>query len=179
MKLLIRNLDRETKVEDLKQRFEQYGTVQSCTIVMDKETGKSKGFGFAEMPKPGEANAAMKSLNGKSIDSNIIRVKKADNKPVTKKEPKQRHSNDPMHGMTLEKLVNKLVEDYGFEELGKHIKIKCFTSDPSIASSLTFLRRTKWARKEVEEFYLEQVKQPPARPKKNVWGKKKSGKKSG
>ncbi len=175
MKLLIRNLDRETKVEDLKRHFEQHGSVQSCTIVMDDETGKSKGFGFATMPKPGEANAAMKSLNGKKIDGQVIRVKKASNKPVVKKAPKQRHANDPMHGMTLEKLLNQLVEEYGFEELGKHIKIKCFTSDPSISSSLTFLRKTKWARQKLEEFYLEQLNQPPApkKPKKSVWGKPK------
>jgi len=178
MKLLIRNLDRETTVEDLKQHFEKHGLVQSCTIVMDNDTGKSKGFGFATMPKVGEANAAMKSLNGKKIDGQVIRVKKASNKPVVKKAPKQRHSNDPMHGMTLEKLLNKLVEEYGFEELGKHIKIKCFTSDPSLSSSLTFLRKTKWARKKLEAFYLEQLEQPvrSKSPKKNVWGKPKKKK---
>lgn len=178
MKLLIRNLDRETKVEDLKQHFEKFGSVQSCTIVMDDETGKSKGFGFATMPKAGEATAAMKNLNGKKIDGQVIRVKKASNKPVVKKAPKQRDSNDPMHGMTLEKLLNKLVEEHGFEKLGKHIKIKCFTSDPSISSSLTFLRKTKWARQKLEEFYLEQLNQPPARkkPKKSVWGKPKNKK---
>ena len=119
---------------------------------MDKDTGNSKGFGFVTMPKAGEANAAIKNLNGKSIDGQKIRVKKAENKPVKEKVRKERGSNDPMHGMTLEKILNKLVDEHGFEELGKHIKIKCFTSDPSLSSSLTFLRRTKWARKEVEEF---------------------------
>jgi len=60
--------------------FESYGTVQSCTLVIDKESGSSKGFGFAEMPKPGEAKAAMKGLNGKLVEGQKIRVKKAESK---------------------------------------------------------------------------------------------------
>ncbi len=60
--------------------FEAYGKVQSCTLVMDKKTGDSKGFGFIEMPKPGDAKAAMKNLNGKEIDGNKIRVKRAETK---------------------------------------------------------------------------------------------------
>ena len=64
--------------------FEGYGVVQSCNLVLDKDTGNSKGFAFVEMPKLGAAKAAMKNLNGKHVDGNIIRVKKA----VTKeKEP--------------------------------------------------------------------------------------------
>ena len=57
--------------------FENYGSVQYCTLILDKETGDSKGFGFVEMPNPGEAKAAMKSLNGNDVDGNKIRVKKA------------------------------------------------------------------------------------------------------
>ena len=57
--------------------FEKFGSVQSCTLIIDKETGDSKGFGFIEMPNPGEAKAAMKSLNGNDVDGNKIRVKKA------------------------------------------------------------------------------------------------------
>ena len=57
--------------------FENYGSVQSCTLIIDKETGDSKGFGFVEMPKPGDAKAAIKSLNGNDVDGNKIRVKKA------------------------------------------------------------------------------------------------------
>lgn len=80
MKLLIRNLARTTTQTELQSLFEPFGTVQSCTLVMDKETGESKGFGFVEMPKQGDAKAAMKSLNGKEIANSKIRVKKADTK---------------------------------------------------------------------------------------------------
>jgi len=61
--------------------FEEHGTVQSCTLVMDKDTNASKGFGFVEMPKPGEAKAAIKLLNGQELDGSKIRVKKAEAKP--------------------------------------------------------------------------------------------------
>ena len=80
MKLLIRNLSRNTTEAELQSLFEPFGTVQSCNLVLDKETGDSKGFGFVEMPKQGDGKAAMKSLNGKEIAGNKIRVKKADSK---------------------------------------------------------------------------------------------------
>ena len=80
MKLLIRNLDRATTEAALTTLFEAFGTVQFCTVIMDKTTGKSKGFGFIEMPKVGDAKSAMKNLNGKEVDGNKIRVKKADSK---------------------------------------------------------------------------------------------------
>ena len=80
MKLLIRNLTRNTTEAELKVLFETYGSVQSCTLVLDKDTGISKGFGFVEMPKIGEAKAAMKNLNGKELGSSKIRVKKAEQK---------------------------------------------------------------------------------------------------
>jgi len=63
-------------------------------------------------------------------------------------------SKDPLHGVTLQKIVEQLVEYYGFDTLGELIKIKCFTENPSVKSSLTFLRKTDWARKKVEELYL-------------------------
>ncbi|MCK4508712.1 MAG: DUF2132 domain-containing protein [Desulfuromonadales bacterium] len=62
--------------------------------------------------------------------------------------------NDPLHGVTLEQIVTSLVEYYGWDTLGKRIDIKCFNSDPSVKSSLKFLRRTPWARKKVESLYL-------------------------
>ncbi|MBT3811465.1 MAG: RNA-binding protein [Gammaproteobacteria bacterium] len=80
MKILIRNLTRNTTEAEFKALFEPYGTVQSCTLVLDKDTGISKGFGFVEMPKIGEAKAAMKNLNGKDVAGSKIRVKKAEQK---------------------------------------------------------------------------------------------------
>jgi RNA recognition motif-containing protein len=82
MKLLIRNLDRLTTEEELKSLFQEFGTVQSCNLVIDQDSGASKGFGFVEMPKVGEAKAAVKNLNNKTIGSNKIRVKKAEDKSV-------------------------------------------------------------------------------------------------
>jgi uncharacterized protein (DUF2132 family) len=63
-------------------------------------------------------------------------------------------SNNPLHSITLQKILEILVDYYGFDSLGELIKIKCFTSNPSIKSSLTFLRKTEWARKKVEELYI-------------------------
>ena len=63
-------------------------------------------------------------------------------------------TQDPLHGVTLEMIVTQLVEKYGWEELGERINIKCFTSNPSIKSSLKFLRKTLWARQKVENLYL-------------------------
>ena len=63
--------------------------------------------------------------------------------------------NNPLHGITLEMILNQLVQHYGWAELGKRIPINCFIENPSIKSSLKFLRRTPWARKKVEDLYLE------------------------
>jgi uncharacterized protein (DUF2132 family) len=63
-------------------------------------------------------------------------------------------NKDPLHGLTLEKIVTELVEKFGFERLAQEVKINCFKNDPSIKSSLTFLRRTPWARAKVEELYI-------------------------
>ena len=62
--------------------------------------------------------------------------------------------NNPLHGKTLEMVLNALVAHYGWAELGNRIRINCFISDPSVKSSLKFLRKTEWARKKVEELYL-------------------------
>lgn len=66
-------------------------------------------------------------------------------------------SNDPLHGITLETIVKKLVEHYGWQELGNIIPINCFRSNPSVKSSLTFLRKTPWARTKVEVLYIELI----------------------
>lgn len=66
----------------------------------------------------------------------------------------QNQSKDPLHGVTLQKIVETLVEYYGFDTLSELIPVKCFISNPSIKSSLTFLRKTDWARKKVEDLYV-------------------------
>ena len=66
--------------------------------------------------------------------------------------------NNTLHGITLEMILTQLEEQYGWEELGKRITIKCFTDNPSMQSSLKFLRRTPWARKKVEDLYLRSAK---------------------
>lgn len=63
-------------------------------------------------------------------------------------------SNDPLHGKTLEKIVTELVDYFGWDDLAQHIPINCFNSNPSIQSSLKFLRKTPWARKKVEDLYI-------------------------
>ena len=65
----------------------------------------------------------------------------------------QPKSRDPLHGITLERMLNELVDHFGWVELGQRIAIRCFNSDPSIASSLKFLRKTPWARAKVEGLY--------------------------
>lgn len=70
-------------------------------------------------------------------------------------------SKDPLHGITLQKIVEKLVDYYGFDTLGELISIKCFTENPSVKSSLTFLRKTDWARKKVETLYIKSLSKFP------------------
>ena len=65
---------------------------------------------------------------------------------------------NPLHGITLETLLNELIRVYGWQALGQQINIRCFTHDPSVASSLKFLRRTPWARARVEQLYLDVAK---------------------
>jgi len=77
MKILVRNLSRETGEEQLLELFSACGRVQYCKVVMDPLTGISKGFGFVEMPRPGEAKAAIKTLNRQEVDGSKIRVKAA------------------------------------------------------------------------------------------------------
>jgi uncharacterized protein (DUF2132 family) len=65
--------------------------------------------------------------------------------------------NNPLHGKTLEMILNELVAKYGWPEMGYRIRINCFLDDPSIKSSLKFLRKTEWARKKVEDLYVEMI----------------------
>ena len=70
---------------------------------------------------------------------------------------------NPLHGITLEKLLNDLVAFYGWQGLGKKIDIRCFTQDPSVSSSLKFLRKTPWARERVEALYIEMIRRAAQR----------------
>ena len=70
---------------------------------------------------------------------------------------KMEQANNPLHGKTLEAILNHLVQHYGWEEMAQRININCFISDPSIKSSLKFLRATPWARKKVEDLYVESI----------------------
>lgn len=69
-------------------------------------------------------------------------------------------SNDPLHGVTLERLLRELVAEFGWAELGRRVPVRCFLFDPSIKSSLTFLRKTPWARAKVEEIYASWKRTP-------------------
>ncbi|RBW50682.1 RNA recognition motif domain-containing protein [Marinobacter sp. F3R11] len=80
MKLLVRNLARTTTEQEIRELFAAHGTVTECTLVLDKETGLSKGFGFVEMPDPKEAKMAKARLNDARISKNKIRVKFAQDK---------------------------------------------------------------------------------------------------
>jgi len=109
VKLLVRNLARFTTEKQLLGLFESHGKVQFCTLVKDKKTGKSKGFGFVEMPKPGEAKAAMIAINGIDIDGNRVRVKKAEVRPddnadkPTHKKTRLENFDDPDAPQSTEK----------------------------------------------------------------------------
>jgi len=69
-----------------------------------------------------------------------------------------KQANNPLHGVTLEQILNQLVEFYGWKQLGNIIDIRCFNEDPSISSSLKLLRKTPWARKKVEDLYVNYLK---------------------
>lgn len=70
---------------------------------------------------------------------------------------KNEHRNNPLHGINLKQIVNGLVDEFGWEELGERIKIRCFRHDPSVNSCLKFLRRTPWARTKVENLYIRTI----------------------
>lgn len=78
---------------------------------------------------------------------------------MDKKAPDNYQPNNPLHGIKLNDIIDHLVKTYGWNELGHRINIRCFTHDPSIKSSLKFLRRTPWARAKVEALYLDSISQ--------------------
>ncbi len=93
------------------------------------------------MEKP-KATKADDKVNDK-VDDTVNNTAKTKKKKV-----------DPLHGITLETILTELVKDIGFEEMGERIRVNCFNDNPTIKSSLTFLRRTEWARKKVERMYI-------------------------
>lgn len=80
-------------------------------------------------------------------------------------------ARNPLHGVTLEVMINELVAFFGWEKLGERIPVRCFNSDPSVASSLKFLRKTPWARAKVEKLYLVMLRQRERRERKGKPGK--------
>lgn len=78
--------------------------------------------------------------------------------------PQPQKSRDPLHGITLERIVTSLEAHYGWEEMSRRVPIRCFQYDPSIKSSLTFLRKTPWARQRVEAWFIEHLRQHPTSP---------------
>ena len=103
MKILVRNLARTTSEAEIRTLFEVHGKVQSCKLVMDNITGESKGFGFIEMPKPGDVKAAIKNLNGKEVNGNKIRVKKAESKHDLKNDVENTNAQYPEQTDSSEK----------------------------------------------------------------------------
>ncbi len=81
-----------------------------------------------------------------------------ENTPTPNSEQSPNKSNDPLHGVKLAYIVETLVEKQGWEKMAKEVNINCFKNDPSIKSSLTFLRKTPWAREQVEKLYLRVIK---------------------
>jgi uncharacterized protein (DUF2132 family) len=75
------------------------------------------------------------------------------------KEVESKQPNNPLHGITLEMILSQLVEHYGWNEMGRMIDIRCFTHDPSVKSSLKFLRKAPWARAKVEDLYLKYIRE--------------------
>lgn len=99
MQILIRNIDRSLTQPEIVCHFRKYGKVRSCEIVKDAKTGESKGFGFADMPKLDEAMKAIEELNGMKLGGSVLRVKRAANSTVAKKEAKQEPREDFRNGM--------------------------------------------------------------------------------
>ncbi len=87
----------------------------------------------------------------------------------------EQQAKNPLHGVTLEQIMISLAEDYGWEKLGKYINIRCFNNDPSVKSSLKFLRKTPWARKKVEHLYIATVKREKQRGRRTKPKQKQAG----
>jgi RNA recognition motif-containing protein len=134
----VRNLSRKTTEAKLLPLFEEYAAVQYCKLVMDKVTGRTRGFGFAVMPRAGQARVAIRELNAREIGGNRIRVKKPQQRGDGAPPGSRRHRahdegqciskpgvcmsdsqpDNALHGVTLEMLPGRLVERHRWEERG-------------------------------------------------------------
>ena len=109
-------------------------------------------------PLPGCGAKAQPPKGGAQLGNEVLRLTRPELRGSQRSmtdSPQQ--SRDPLHGVTLERMLERLVEQFGWPAMGKRIPIRCFLSDPSISSSLKFLRKTPWARAKVEALYLEMV----------------------
>jgi uncharacterized protein (DUF2132 family) len=80
-----------------------------------------------------------------------------DPKPAGDKPQQRPHPHDPLHGITLEQIINQLVQRHGWSEMGRRIPVRCFQFNPSVKSSLTFLRKTPWARQKLEDWFIREL----------------------
>jgi hypothetical protein len=130
----------------LRQRFQ--ATVRCCTISKISSISSDPGTIRTDLEKY-ESFCPSAGSSRQSVDRSYR---------FTMTTPHD-HSTNPLHGITLERMLSALVERFGWATMGDEIRIRCFTHDPSIPSSLKFLRRTPWARAKVEQMYLDMVRE--------------------
>jgi hypothetical protein len=109
-----------------------------------------------EFPAHTRATIVMPELDKKSLSAQNIRLDatSAKSSPHDFMASPASHPRDPLHGITLENILNQLVQKHGWSEMGRRIPVRCFQFNPSVKSSLTFLRKTPWARKKVEDWFI-------------------------
>ncbi|WP_083434938.1 VF530 family protein [Rhodopirellula islandica] len=116
-------------------------------------------------PNPPESNRSPESENATESGNPPM----PESAPISESaQPKKSQPNNPLHGVTLKAMVEYLVEEYGWDRLGERIRIDCFSYDPSINSSLKFLRKTEWARAKVERLYLDSISYDERKGKKQA-----------
>lgn len=112
---------------------------------------------FEPPEKPKKIDLEKTSIEQTDVEPTVVQTETAKSKPLSKSkeaDAKQAQPKNPLHGITLEQLITKLVDKLGWKEMGRMVKIRSFTHDPSMKSSLRFLRKTEWARTEVEALYI-------------------------
>lgn len=112
------------------------------------------------LPSP---EPAVPAVDAPAVDAPRVDTPPASAEPDAQSAAPARRNADPLHGVTLETVLTALVEKYGWPGLAARIELRCFTNDPTMKSSLTFLRRTPWARTKVERLYIDMVSPRPPR----------------